>query len=121
MQIQNFKDIESYINSFDEATKVVLKSLRNCIEKAVPEAVAGISYGMPAYKFDGKPLAYFAANKNHTGFYPTPSPIVAFEKALAGYKTSKGAVQFPHDKKLPLTLISKMVVFRKNQIAGKNQ
>lgn len=114
--MQKFNSIDSYIASFDAETQAVLISLQNCIEKAVPKAIGSISYGMPAYKLERKPLAYFAANKNHVGFYPTSSPIAAFEKELANYKSSKGAVQFPYGKKLPLGLISNMVKFRAKQI-----
>lgn len=114
--MQHIKNIESYIASFDGGTQDALNILKTCIEKAVPKAVGGISYGMPAYKLEGKPLAYFAANKNHVGFYPTASPIEEFKEELVKYKSSKGTVQFPYDKKLPLSLISKMVKFRAKQI-----
>lgn len=109
-------DINSYITSFDEKVQAVLMKLKQTIEKAAPEAVAGIAYGMPSYKLNGKPLAYFAANKKHAGFYPTAAPIAAFKEALANYKCSKGAVQFPYDQKLPVSLITKMVRFRAKQI-----
>ena len=66
---------------------------------------------MPAFK-QNKVLVYFAVGKNHIGFYPTPNPIIVLVKNLATYKTSKGAIQFPLDKKIPLTLISKITKFR---------
>ena len=117
--MKNFKDIDSYIASFGKDIQAVLFKVKQTIEKAAPKAVAGISYGMPAYKLEGKPLAYFAANKNHVGFYPTPSPINEFKHELSAYKSSKGAVQFPYDQKLPGSLISKMVKFRAKQISEK--
>jgi uncharacterized protein YdhG (YjbR/CyaY superfamily) len=55
---------------------------------------------------------YFAALKNHIGFYPTPSGIEAFKEELSPYKTSKGAIQFPIDKPVPYDLIEKIVEFR---------
>jgi uncharacterized protein YdhG (YjbR/CyaY superfamily) len=57
-------------------------------------------------------LVHFAPYKNHIGFYPSPSGILAFQEELSIYKCSKGAVQFPIDKPLPLKLISKIVKFR---------
>lgn len=89
------------------------------IEKTVPEAVPGMSYGMPAYKFQSKPLVYFAANKKHLGFYPTSGVIAAFENDLKNYKFSKGAVQFPYDKKIPWPLVIKMIQYRATAIIEK--
>lgn len=94
-----------------------LKKLRACIKKLVPTAVESISYGMPAYKLQGKPLVYFAAYENHIGFYATPHTHQAFAKELSGYKQGKGSVQFPHQDQLPLNLIERMVVFRMKAIS----
>ena len=105
------KSIDDYINQFPDEIKSKLESIRAAIKKAAPKAAEVISYGMPAFK-QNKVLVYFAAGKNHIGFYPTPKPIVVFKKELEGYKTSKGAIQFPLDKKIPLALISKITKFR---------
>ena len=67
-----------------------------------------ISYNIPAYKYHGM-LVFFAAYKNHIGFYPTASGIANFKNELSKYKTSRGAVQFPIDEPLPFDLISKIV------------
>jgi uncharacterized protein YdhG (YjbR/CyaY superfamily) len=104
-------NVNEYIESFPKATQTLLKQIRATIKKAAPYAEELISYQMPAYKCNG-PLVYFAGYKNHIGFYPTPSGILAFKKELAIYKTSKGAVQFPIDEKLPLGLITKIVKYR---------
>jgi uncharacterized protein YdhG (YjbR/CyaY superfamily) len=66
---------------------------------------------MPTFKLNGN-LVHFAAYKNHIGFYPAPSGIEAFKRELSPYKWSKGAVQFPLDKPIPLDLVKKIVVFR---------
>lgn len=105
------KTIDDYINQYPDEIKSKLESIRAAIKKAAPKAAEVISYGMPAFK-QNKVLVYFAAGKNHIGFYPTPKPIVVFKKELEGYKTSKGAIQFPLDKKIPLALISKITKFR---------
>jgi len=70
-----------------------------------------ISYGMPAYKANGV-LVYFAANKQHIGFYPTASPIVVFKDELTNYKTSKGTIQFPIKSGIPAALVKKIVEYR---------
>lgn len=89
----------------------MLEQMRNIISKAAPAAEEIISYAMPAYRLHGN-LVYFAAYKNHLGFYPSSSGVKTFEKELAGYKCSKGAIQFPLDKPLPVKLITRIVKFR---------
>ncbi len=106
--------IDRYISAFHYETKILLKKLREVIRKAAPEAEETISYAMPTFTMEGN-LVHFAAYKNHIGFYPAPSGITAFKKDLSIYKSSKGAVQFPLDKPLPLNLISRIVKFRVNE------
>jgi uncharacterized protein YdhG (YjbR/CyaY superfamily) len=106
--------IEEYIAAFPAPTQMVLKQVHSCIKKAAPEAEETIGYGIPTYKLNGN-LVHFGGYKQHIGFYPAPAAIKTFEKELSIYKSSKGAVQFPLDKPMPLTLITKIVKFRVKQ------
>jgi uncharacterized protein YdhG (YjbR/CyaY superfamily) len=106
------KNIDEYIAMVPEHVQEILIKLRDTIRKAAPEAEEVISYGMPAFKFKGAILVYFAAQKAHIGFYPTASGIENFKNELTPYQWSKGAVQFPLDKPLPYELINRMVAFR---------
>jgi uncharacterized protein YdhG (YjbR/CyaY superfamily) len=106
-----FNTIDEYIAAFAPETQKLLKEVRTVIKKAAPEAEEKISYQMPTFFLKGN-LVHFAAHKNHIGFYPAPSGIQAFESELSKYESSKGAVQFPMDKPLPLKLIGKIVKFR---------
>lgn len=99
---KKFKDVAEYIASSPRSIQKTLKQVRETVRKAAPEAVEAISYGMPAYKLNGKPLAYFAAFEHHIGFYATPNAHTAFKKELAKYKQGKGSVQFPIDQPVPL-------------------
>lgn len=107
-------DVDEYILGFDKDVQKILKQIRKTIKVAAPMSEELISYGMPAYKQNGI-LVYFAAFKNHIGFYATPTGHAAFVKQLSKYKQGKGSVQFPLDKKMPLTLITKIVKFRVKQ------
>lgn len=107
-----YKDIEEYINNFPKETQELLEQIRMTIRQAAPEAEEIISYGMPAYKTNGKPLVYFAAFKNHIGFFATPSGHEEFAYELSKYKQGKGSVQFPLDKSMPLDLIERITRFR---------
>lgn len=106
-----FASIDEYIATFPEPIQHLLQQMRATIKAAAPEATEKISYQMPTFFLKGN-LVHFAAAKNHIGFYPTPSGILAFKDEIAAYANSKGAVQFPVDKPLPLKLISKIVKFR---------
>ncbi|MBL7941222.1 MAG: DUF1801 domain-containing protein [Flavobacteriales bacterium] len=108
--------ITAYIASFPATAQRYLKQLRKLIAENAPDAIETISYGMPAYKLNGKPLVYFAGYVHHIGFYATPTGHAAFKKELAGYKTGKGSVQFPMDESLPTALIARMVKFRVDEI-----
>lgn len=106
--------IDEYIAGFSPEIQEKLETIRATIRKAAPKAEEAISYMMPTFKLHGN-LVHFAALKNHLGFYPGASGIAAFQEELAGYETSKGTVQFPLDKRVPLTLITKIVKFRVQQ------
>ncbi len=105
------KNTDEYIASFEKETQKLLNQVRTTIQKVAPEATEVISYSMPAFKLNGI-LVWFAAHTKHIGFYPKASAIESFKKELSIYKTSKGAVQFPLNKTLPLGLITKIVLFR---------
>jgi uncharacterized protein YdhG (YjbR/CyaY superfamily) len=111
MEKTPFANADEYINAQTANVRTMLKKIRQTIKTAAPEAEEVISYNMPAYKYYGM-LVFFAAFKNHIGFYPAPRGIEAFKKELAAYKGAKGSVQFPLDKPIPLDLISKIVKFR---------
>jgi uncharacterized protein YdhG (YjbR/CyaY superfamily) len=106
-----FKDIDEYHSSFPADIQEILEQLRQTIEQAAPKATETISYGMPAFR-QNKVLVYYAVHKEHIGFYPTPNPIIHFKQELEKYNTSKGAIQFPMDKPLPLALVKRIVKFR---------
>jgi uncharacterized protein YdhG (YjbR/CyaY superfamily) len=108
---QSFTNINEYISLFPKEIQALLKQMRATIKEAAPDAEEAIKYQMPTFVLKGN-LVHFAAFKNHIGFYPVPTGIEKFKKELSAYKTSKGAVQFPLDKPLPLALIRKIVKFR---------
>ena len=106
-----FTSIDEYIATCPKEIQKTLQELRATIKAAAPGAEEKISYQMPAFALKGN-LVYFAAFKNHIGFFPTGSGVQAFKDELSQYEGSKGTVRFPLDKPLPLGLISKIVKFR---------
>ena len=112
-------DIDAYIASFPDDVQNLLTTLRTAIQKAAPTAEEKISYGMPAFTYNGKNLIYFAGYKNHIGLYPGAGAVKAFAKEIAIYKNANGSVQFPLTKKIPVTLISNIIKFRIEEIKAK--
>ena len=104
-------DIDEYIAQFPKEIQKRLRQIRTVIRKAAPKAVEKISWGMPTF-WQEKNLIHFAVMKNHIGLYPGAEGVEAFAKELEGYKTTKGAIQLPHDEDLPLDLIAKITSFR---------
>lgn len=110
--------VEEYIQLHEEFIQIRLRQIRNLILRIVPDADEYISYGMPAYKRNG-PIIYFAAFKKHIGIYPTAAPIEHFAEQLKAFKTSKGAIQLPHDREMPMNLIEEIVLWQKNRLENK--
>jgi len=108
----DFRSVDEYIKAFPKDVQDLLEKMRQTIKKAAPGAVEVISYQMPTFKLKGKNLVYFAAFKNHIGFYPVPSGVAAFKKELSPYNQGKGSVQFPFDKPVPYDLVRRIVQFR---------
>lgn len=103
--------INEYIAGFPEAVRQALEQVRAMIRAVAPDAQETIKYAMPTFTLNGN-LVYFAAFKNHVGFYATPTGHQAFKAELSRYKQGKGSVQFPLDQPMPLDLIAKIVRFR---------
>lgn len=117
------KDIDAYIAAAPQESKAKLTELRKLLKSIAPKAEEGISYAMPALKLDGKAFVAFAGYKHHIGYYPMSGSFLKdYEKDLKNFKTSKGAVQFPLEKPLPLTLIKKLMKGKMQELkSAKNE
>ena len=104
-------DIDEYLASLPADKRATLNKLRKDIHLAAPRAEEGLSYGLPAFRLQGRPLVCFAAAANHCSFYPmSPAVIRAHADDLKRYETSKGAIRFLTP--LPATLVRKLVKAR---------
>jgi uncharacterized protein YdhG (YjbR/CyaY superfamily) len=107
--------VDRYLAALPADQRAALQGLREQILALAPEAVEGISYGMPAYKVDGKPLVYFAAAKAHCGLYGNNARFLAPDE-LARIDHSKGTLRFTPDSPLPETIVEKVVRGRLREI-----
>jgi len=120
MDNQQSQSVDTYIAVFPANVREILQKIRRVIREAAPEAQETISYGMPTFKFYGN-LVHFAGWRTHIGFYPTPSGITAFQKELAPYGVTKGAIRFPLDQPIPYALIKKIVKLRVKENLSKRK
>jgi len=113
------QEIDAYLASLDEPKRSTLEDLRRSILDVVPDAEQCISYGMPAFKVNGKTVAGFAAFKGHLSYLPhSGSVLPELADDLAGYTSTKGSLHFPVDKPLPSALVSKLVRIRMRELHG---
>jgi len=111
-------EVDDYLAGLPEADRNALEALRRTILGIVPEAEEGLSYGSPSFKVGGKAIAGFAAYKNHLSYLPHSGSVLAtIAEDVAGYKTSKGALQFTNDKPLPKALVKKLIGARRAELA----
>jgi uncharacterized protein YdhG (YjbR/CyaY superfamily) len=107
------KTIDEYLANLGDEQRAALQKLRKIIKAAAPQAEEYISYGLAAFKLNGRPLVAFGAAANHCAFFPMDSTTVAaHKKDLKGYETSKGTIRFQPDEPLPAALVRKLVKAR---------
>ncbi|MGZ9160527.1 MAG: iron chaperone [Candidatus Limnocylindrales bacterium] len=102
--------IDAYLATLPDASAAALTALRRTIASTAPDAVEAISYGAPAFRYRGRPLASYAGFKDHCSLFPMgPEAIDALGDAVAAYRTAKGTLQFTPDRPLPDELVARIV------------
>lgn len=104
--------IDEYLARVGHGQRAALEKLRRSIQAAAPKAEECISYDVPGFRIGGKLLVSFGAAKNHCSFYPGAFPVRTYREELKGYSTSKGTIRFAPDKRLPASLVRKLVKTR---------
>ncbi len=112
-------DIDAYLAGVPEPARRALEKLRATIKAAAPQAIEGISYGMPGFKHGGY-LAGFAAFKGHLSFFPGTA-LEAFALDLKGFETTKGGIHFTPEHPLPTALVKKIIKARIKQIEARGR
>lgn len=111
------RDIDDYLAKVDEPKRATLQKLRQTIRDVLPDAEEVISYGMPAFRLNGRVIAGFAAFKNHLAYLPHSGSVLAeLQDELTGYKSTEGSLHFPIDKPLPKALVKKLIAARLRQV-----
>jgi uncharacterized protein YdhG (YjbR/CyaY superfamily) len=111
------RGVDEYLAGLDKPTRTALQALRQTILSIVPDAEECISYGMPAYRREGKVIAGFAAFKTHLSYLPhSGSVLEKLSDDLAGYRSTKGSLHFPIDRPLPKALVKKLIDVRLDEV-----
>ena len=110
-------DVDAVLAALPGALREALEALRETIRAVAPTAVEGINYGVPAFKYRGRPFVSFGAGKAHCSFYvQSPAVMDAHADELDGYDTSKGTIRFRAEEPLPAALVTKLVRARMAEI-----
>jgi len=104
--------VNAYLASLPPQVRAGLQKLRKAIHTAIPRAEEGISYGIPAFKLEGRPVVWFAASKHHSSLFPGAAAVRALTAELQQYTTSKGTIRFPHDRPPGVGLVTKLLRVR---------
>ena len=116
------KEIAAYLANLDEPKRGTLEQLRQTILSIIPEAEECISYGMPAFRLDGKVVAGFAAFKNRLSYLPHSGSVLGeLADEVAGYAITKGSLHFPIDQPLPKDLVKRLIEALISQLGKPNQ
>ena len=106
-------EVDAFLAALPTGVQDALEALRRTIAAAAPDAVEAIAYGVPAFRYRGRPLVSFGAGKGHCSFYvQSPAVMEAHRAALEGYDTAKGTIRFAPDRTPPAALVTTLVLAR---------
>jgi len=111
--------VDEYLAGLEPEARAALAHVRELVHAAEPEAEEGTSYGMPAFRWQGKPLLGFRAAKTHLSLFPfSPAAVAAVADRLPGFDLAKGTIRFTADQPVPDDVVLALVEVRKREIAG---
>lgn len=110
------QSVDDYLAQTPPPQRAALERIRDTVKSLVPEAEESISYMMPAFKYNGKPLLYYAAFKHHLSVFPTAGPATTLAAKLKDFETTKGTIKFTLDHPLSTELIAEIIETRKSEI-----
>jgi uncharacterized protein YdhG (YjbR/CyaY superfamily) len=114
--------VRGYIAKQPDKARAALKAIRSAIKAAAPKGEDVISYGIPAYCVEDRVLVYYGGWKNHVSLYPmTPGIRRAFAADIKGLKVSKGTIQFPLTKAVPIPLVRRLVRARLAELRARGR
>jgi uncharacterized protein YdhG (YjbR/CyaY superfamily) len=115
-------EVDGYLRALEEPKRSTLETLRRTILEIVPDAEQVISYGVPAFRLDGKTVAGFAAFKTHLSYLPfSGSVLPSLAGHLEGYAMTKSALHFPIDRPLRKALVRRLITARLAEVRRRSR
>ncbi len=115
-------EIDDYLATLTPEARSAVRKIRSAIRAAAPKVTESISYGIPTFRLDGRPLIYCAAWKSHTSLYPLTAAIRRAHAAeLKKHETSKGTIRFPLATPVPIALVKKLVKARLAELRARGK
>ena len=112
--------MDDYLDGLPREQREALARVRAIVDRVAPDAEEGVSYGVPAFLYAGRPLLGLRAAKNHLSVFPfSPAAIEAVEGRLEGFDLSKGTIRFSPDRPVPEDVLADLVRERKQEITGR--
>lgn len=119
-KLQARQAVQAYLTSVPGDARKALQQLRKAIKAAAPRAQDDISYGLPAFRLEGRLLVCYKAAKAHCSFHPMSAAVIRAHTAdLKSYRTSMGTIRFGPDKSLPLSLVRKLIKSRVTELQNR--
>jgi uncharacterized protein YdhG (YjbR/CyaY superfamily) len=113
-------EMDDYLDGLPQDQNEALARVRAVVERVAPDAEEGVSYGMPAYLYAGRPLLGFRVAKKHLSVFPfSPAAVEAVQDRLEGFDLSKGTIRFSPDRPVPEDVLADLVRARQEEIAAK--
>ena len=112
MTATEFDTVQEYLDSFPDDTKRVLRRVQQSVRSVIPDSDEVISYGIPTFRLEGRPVVHLAGWQKHVSLYPAPADDQTDEDlaaALTPYRSGKGTLKFPLDEPIPYELIERVV------------
>jgi uncharacterized protein YdhG (YjbR/CyaY superfamily) len=104
------RTIDAYLSGLPPDQRAALHALRKTIAGAAPEAEEGLSYGVPAFRYKGRPLVSYVAAKAHLSFFPMSPKVVDDHRAeLTDFDLAKGTIRFAPGHPVPTDLVARIV------------
>jgi uncharacterized protein YdhG (YjbR/CyaY superfamily) len=104
------RQIDRMLEAIQEDKRTALQTLRETIAAAAPDAAEGISYGLPAFRYRGRPLVSYNASKAHCAFFPmSPAVLDRHRDELSGFDLAKGTIRFTPDRPIPVGIVATIV------------